>query len=178
MDPLDATCCLQVIRHNYDVEYCSPKEAYSWAQRLVKQIFADSGQAWEGELKTVKQKKRTTNGFMFYFILEEVPRQNIEGVLIPGLKQNDCSVMRVAQEEAAELRKRSVANMQRIRTNQQSIGDVSGLKALVEDLTRMRGDGGPEGKKRKFVNGAMNVLSIAFTVGSQGLAEIRETAEE
>ena len=56
----------------------------------------------------------------------------------------------------------------------EAIGQVADLKASIDSLRSMRGMGGTEGKRQRFADNAMLVLSTSINVGSADLEEAKQ----
>ncbi len=64
--------------------------------------------------------------------------------------------------------------MVQIRKRIENIGNVNSMRQTIDRLMDMRGEGGPETKRRKFAGGAMDVLKTSVKVGSANLVENEE----
>lgn len=77
---------LMVTRLDCTETWVGRTEAYDWATAIVRHTCQSSGATWKGELKTVIPVKSVVNGFVFKFILIDVPEDIVQSVLRPGLE--------------------------------------------------------------------------------------------
>ena len=174
MDDDGSSCCLLVTKLGQDMKWTDRKEAYVWASSLLRHIIAKADASWEGELKVVLPLKPTVTGFLYKMVFTNVPDALMENVIVPGIQEQQCTVERVQKDLAAEQRRNSESRMIQIRSRIDAIGNVSKMQQTIGRLMEMRGEGGPETKKRKFSEGAMDVLKTSVKVGAAKLAENRE----
>ena len=167
----DATCVLLVTRLDYNEKSVSRKAAYEWATELLRDVFLTSEKSFEGELKAVIPLRAVIDGFLFKFILLNVPDDLVFQVLIPGMLKRLCNVQRLDQQFAENDRKRAETRLQEVKKRIQDLGDVEKMESLLHKLSRMRGEGGPEEKQRKFANDAMEVMRTCYRIGASNLKE-------
>ena len=68
-------------------------------------------------------------------------------------------------------RKKSAVRLEQIQSRVASIGNVADLKATIDRLSMIHGDGGSEAKRQQIAQGAMTVLKTSVAVGSANLEE-------
>ena len=152
----------------------SRADAHEWAKPLLRQIIERADERWEGNLTTVIPVKPTFQGFLFKMIFTEVPERVMTDVILPVLQEQACTVKREQQDLAEAQRKQSAQRLAKIKRRIEKIADVEGLQQTLKELREMRGNGGSEAKRRKFSDGAMEVLQTSFRVGAAKLEENKQ----
>ena len=178
-DNAETSCVLLVTR----LEYKPPekgtnrKASYEWGTSLFQDIIESSSKTFEGELKTVIPLRIVIRGFLYKFILSNVPDELVMQVLIPGLQQRCCTVHRVDTQLAEHDRKRAEKRLQEVKEQCQEVGDVAQMRGLLTQLAHIRGDGGSPERRQKFANDAMEVARISYRIRGATLKEGTTAAE-
>ena len=163
-DSEDTSVVLLVTRLDYTQTWVDRNDAFTWATVLIRDICQCTNTVWKGELKTVVPWKASINGFIYKFILVDVPDEVIDSVLTPELRKRECSVKRLDAREANAGRKQAMARIHENKKRADMLGDVEKMTDLLKELKQMRGKEGPVAKSRKFSNDAMSVLSISTRI--------------
>lgn len=172
MDDVGSSCTLLVTRlGEKGTNFITRKEAYDWACTMVQESIAKEGALMEGHMDAVIPCRQTVTGFLFKLVFRDVPDRLMRGVIIPGIKEKGCTVSIQDINEAAQQRKQSAERLANIRKRVNALGNTEDIVDVVKELMRMRGDGGPEEKRRKFVQGAMDVIRITTQVAGSTLAK-------
>ena len=168
MDEESTTCCLIITKLEQWEQY-SRKEAYAWASMLLRRIVEKDGMCWKGEMKAVIPMGMSVGGSRYKAVLVDVPEEMIETSIIPGLQGQECNVKRMEKDLQDQDRKNSAARFEQIQSRLTQIGNVADMKATIDRLSMLRGDGGTEAKRQRFAQGAMTVLCTSVAVGSAHL---------
>ena len=115
--------------------------------------------------------KMSMTGCRYKAVLEDVPEEIIEQSIIPGLAGQGCTVKRMQKDLQERDKEKSAARLLRIQSRVNEIGNVAEMKATIDRLSLLHGDGGKEAKRQRFAQGAMTVLKTSVTVGSANLEE-------
>ena len=139
--------------------------------KLLRGIAAKDDMRFQGESKAVVPIGVSPTGCRYRVVFSDMPEETIDDIIIPGIIENDCTVRMMSKDLQAEDKKNSMRRLEDIRSRVASIGNVSKITSMIDRLSTMHGDGGPENKRQKFAQGAMTVLKTAVAVGSANLEE-------
>ena len=176
-DSEDTTVVLLVTRLDYTQTWVDRNEAFTWGTTLIRDICQCTNTVWKGDLKTVVPWRASINGFIYKFILVDVPDEVIDSVLTPEHRKRECSVKRLDAREANVGRKQAQARIHENKKRADMLGDVGKLTDLMTELKQMRGTEGPEAKARKFSDEAMSVLSISARICDSQLNKNKPAAD-
>jgi hypothetical protein len=138
-------------------------DAFTWATVMLRKIITQADAKWEGTLDTVIPLTEQVDGFLYKMVFEDMPEDLLHNVIIPGMRVMACTA-RMEPHAVTAMHRKSVRD----------IGNVGSMRDTVNTILQMRGNGGPEAKKRKFSSEAMNILYTSVKVGSHKLAENKE----
>ena len=172
MDEESNTCVLIITKLDQPEPY-TRREAYARISTLLRSIVEKDDMRWQGEMKTIAPMGMSVTGSRYKAVLVDVPEEMIAQSIIPGLEVHGCTVKRMQKDLQALDKKRSNQRLEQIRSRVDHIGDVADIKATIDRLSALRGDGGSADKKRRFAQGAMTVLSTSMVVGSAHLEEAK-----
>ena len=77
---------------DFTASWVDRNDAFHWGTGLVRDICQSTDTVWKGELKTVVPCKASINGFIYKFILVDVPDEVIDSVLTPELRKKGSAV--------------------------------------------------------------------------------------
>ena len=174
----DESCTLMVTVADLGPnERMTRQDAYNWALQNIRKATHAEHACWQGQLISAIPVRSTVAGRLIKLKFVGVPESLMSSVIIPGLEK-DGQVDRMSKDEEAYDRTRAQAKGRDKRKRVQAIGNVAAVNSTVERLLAMRGTGGSEKQRRKFVDAVANMLDRSYKIGSADLRELREEPKD
>ena len=157
----------------------SRKDAYLWAKQTIMDAYAaiEGGPPLEGGIKAVIPLHSTFTGQKIKIILRDVTEETVRSTIMPAFEKQG-TVRRLSAEEELADAKRNQAKLARKAKAASMIGDMDRVENTIREMQAMRGNGGPESKKRKFVDTCMHWMDRSQKIASHGLRELQEEHED
>ena len=150
-------------------------DAYHWVKKTIMDAYeaAEGGPPLEGGIRAVIPLNTTFTGQRIKVILRDVTEEDVRGTIMPAFEKHGTARRLTAEEELADT-KRNQAQLARKAKAASMIGDMDRVENTIREMQAMRGSGGPESKKRKFVDTCMHWLNTSQKIATHGLRELRE----
>ena len=135
----------------------------------------------QGTLQTLVLLPPAMSSKQIRLIFKDVPEQDLRRVVIPAL-QVFGDLERIKNDRAEADRKRAEKRAQKFMHNAAALGDVDECKSLVQQLMKMRPEGGAPHKARTFIDNMANKIDRCERIAAHGLRQLtedcRDAAEE
>jgi hypothetical protein len=149
-------------------------DALTWGMAMIREIMSESEAKWEGNLKAVIPLTEQVEGFLYKMIFHDVPEELLRSVVIPGMQLMGCNARFEPRAVTAMHRRNMETTIYTVKDRVRDIGNVGPMQTTLTKIMDMRGEGGPEAKRRKCGNEAMSILHTSVKIGAHKLEENKE----
>ena len=157
----------------HDVKWLTKEEVTAWVTKLLRSALAANEKQMVGEVRAVLPLSESVGGRRLKIILQGVPTDLLNSIIIPAF-QATGSVFKVPKQDSNPKRKFQTERKQQM----EAIGDYKGTMNFFENLVRLRGEGEPGPKQRKFAENAANAVERSQRVSSSGMKQMKEDVRD
>ena len=175
--PDENSCVLLVTVAGQFEGWVDRREAYEWASNIIRDAVRDAGTFFEGELRAVIPLGNTVAGVKIKLQFADVPEALMNSIIRPAFERTS-QVTKLTADQVKQARAMGSVKAEERKKNARAIGDVETVKDTIQQLMKLRGDGGHPSKKQKFAENCANMLDRSQRVATSRMREMREDARD